>query len=47
MNVINRTQELKALFSYEHKVELEEKHKAAQIARELAESNFKMNLNDE
>ena len=27
--------------------ELEEKHKAAQIARELAESNFKMNLNDE
>lgn len=25
MNVINRTQELKALFSYEHKVELEEK----------------------
>ena len=25
MDVINRTQELKALFSYEHKVELEEK----------------------
>jgi hypothetical protein len=30
-----------------HLHELEEKHKAAQIASELAASNFKLHLNDE